>query len=112
MNGRRPSAAASAERVRTLHPAGMQGVQIERTKYEGMRRAILRCVPRTQAGIVLAELNERVRGLLEDPPFGPAVGVTWYLMAVKQDLEARGEIEIVPGSRPQRLRRVARKQAA
>lgn len=93
------------ERVLTRHPDGKQGVNIARDKYDAMRRAILRLVPRTRDGVALRELVLRVGAELRGGPFGPTDGVTWYLIAVKQDLEARGEIEVVPKVRPQRLRR-------
>ncbi len=92
-------------RVLTLHPKGKQGASIDRVKYDEMRRAILRSMPRGRAGIALSELTDAVRERIDARVFGPAVGLKWHLITVKQDLEARGEIEIVPGSRPQRLRR-------
>ena len=94
------------DRVMTLHPRGKQGVRILRTKYDSMRRALLRAVPRTSTGVAFKELPERVAPHLGGA-FEETDSVTWYTVAVKQDLEARGEIEIVPGSRPQRLRRRA-----
>lgn len=94
-----------AERVQTLHPAGKNGVNIERRKYDAMRRAILRCVPRRSGGIALAELNRLVPEALDGSAFAGGDGVTWYLITVKQDLQARGLIEVVPGRGPQHLRR-------
>lgn len=93
------------DRVLTRHPAGKNGVRIARDKYEAMRRAILRSVPRSVDGVAFQELPARVREVLGPGVFGPSDGLTWYLVAVKQDLEARGELEQVPRSRPQRLRR-------
>ena len=94
------------DRVMTLHPAGKKGVRILRPKYDAMRRALLRVVPRSARGIPFGELARRV-----EPHLGAAYqasdSVTWYVVAVKQDLEARGELELVPGARPQRLRRTA-----
>lgn len=100
------------ERVSTLHPAGKSGVRIDRAKYDAMRRALLRCVPAAAGGIALAELARRVPAHLDRTVFGPKAGVTWYLIAVKQDLEARGLLEIVPGLRPQHLRRPRRTRSA
>lgn len=93
------------DRILTLHPAGKQGVNIERSKYDAVRRALLRVVPRTAAGVPFQELRERVRPHLERQGFPPEASVSWYVTAVKQDLEARGELEQVPGARPQHLRR-------
>lgn len=100
--------AARAERIVTLHPGGRRGVNIERCKYDAMRRAILRGVPRSVSGVALSVLAERIDAALDAVLFGPGVGRTWYLIAVKQDLQARGLIELVPGAKPQRLRRPRR----
>lgn len=104
----RPASPPASDRVLTLHPAGKNGVNIERDKYEEMRRAILRIVPRSSRGMLLSELADTLPHELDRAIFGPRVSITWYLVAVKQDLEARGEIEIVPEAKPQRLRRVRR----
>ncbi|GIK11204.1 MAG: hypothetical protein BroJett001_32700 [Chloroflexota bacterium] len=111
MAGNRTVLTKHSDRIMTRHPAGKQGVRIERIKYEAMRRAVLRCVPRSAGGIALAELADRVIDALDASVFGPGVGVTWYLVTVKQDLEARGEIEQVPGVKPQHLRRPRRRAA-
>ena len=57
----------------------------------------------------LADLRAGVSGLLAPPAFEAGDGVTWYLIAVKQDLEARRLIECIPGAKLQRLRRARRK---
>ena len=95
----------SAEKILTLHPAGKRGVNIDRSKYDAMRGALLRVVPRDAAGVPLAELRDLVPPHLARAGFPPEASVGWYLIAVKQDLEARGELEQVPGARPQHLRR-------
>ena len=91
-------------KVQTLHPAGKQGVKIDANKYAAMRTAILLVVPATAEGVLLKELGEAVRPHLAASGFDPKASVLWYLMAVKQDLEARGVVELVPRSSPQRLR--------
>lgn len=93
------------DRILTLHPAGKQGVNIERVRYEPMRRALLKVIPRKRAGIALSEVRTLVEPLLPGFGFPPKASVGWHLIAVKQDLEARGEIEQVPGAKPQHLRR-------
>lgn len=92
------------DRVLTLHPKGKNGVRIRRPKYEAMRRALLRVVPKSERGVLFQELAARVEPHLGQA-FEPGDSVTWYVVAVKQDLEARGELELVPGASPQRLRR-------
>ena len=93
------------ERVLTRHPADKQGVRMERAKYDQMRRGLLRVIPARGDGVPFKELTSLVTPHLTETIFPPGAGVTWYVVAVKQDLEARGEIEIVPRSRPQRLRK-------
>lgn len=46
-----------------------------------------------------------IRELLPSDALENLGSVSWYTTTVKLDLEARGELERVPGSRPQRLRR-------
>lgn len=96
---------ADAKRVRTLHPEGKQGVNIEKSKYDGMRRALLAVIRRRAEGVRFMDLTDLVRPKLDRAVFGPDVSVKWYVVTVKQDLEARGLVEQVPGARPQCLRR-------
>lgn len=88
-----------SERIVTLHPAGKQGVNIERAKYDTMRTAILAALGNGEE-ILLATLRERVEQALADT-FPGSVG--WYFTTVKLDLEAHGELERLPGRGPQRL---------
>ncbi len=96
----------TTERVRTLHPQGKQGVNIEKAKYDDMRAALLRVIPDDDDGVPFAELKSLVEPRLTPAVFTPEVSRGWYVTVVKQDLEARGLIGQVPGSRPQRLRRL------
>lgn len=87
------------EKILTLHPEGKQGVNIDRAKYTVVRGAILGVL--AEHGVVaFAELSGRVSARL--PDFDGSYG--WYTTTVKLDLEARGEIERLPGKGPQRLR--------
>lgn len=99
-----PDAASSKGRILTRHPAGKTGVRIALDKYEEMRRVLLLLIPEDEAGARLKDITEQARTLL-DPEVYAGASVPWYLTTVKQDLEARGLIEIVPKVRPQRLRR-------
>ncbi len=84
---------------------GAGGPRMAREKYEIYRRVILEAVPRSEQGIPLKSLYEAVgQNLPEDKR--PMLGkVTWHVMAVKLDLEAKGLIERIPGKSPQALRR-------
>ncbi len=88
------------DRIMTLHPAGKQGVRIDRDKYEAVKSAILAVVG--DEATPFQGLVERVGVVLGDS-FTGSVG--WYTTTVKLDLEARGLLERVPGPGPQRLRR-------
>ncbi len=97
---------SDATRVQTKHPErGKSGPRIERVKYDAFSRAILKAVPRTKQGIPFGELARRVSPLLPRAVRNAVGSVSWYTTTIKLDLEARGRIERVPGSSPQRLRR-------
>ena len=96
----------TGDKVQTLHPdADKSGPRIDRIQYDAFRRAILKAVPRRETGIPFKELSPAVAGLLPQRVRNSVGSITWYTTTIKLDLEARGEIERVPGSRPQRLRR-------
>lgn len=97
---------ATTDRVMTRHPAGKQGVHIARDKYEAMRKALLKVIPRRVGGIAFRELSDAVQPYLDTQAFPRGAKAQWYVVTVKQDLEARGEIEQVPGVKPQRVRRL------
>jgi hypothetical protein len=90
-------------RIFTRHPeAGKQGVRISRSKYDTVRGAILEALRRKRE-VTFGELTEAMQDKLAGRLDG---SITWYMTTVKLDLEARGEIARVPGSRPQRMRPV------
>ncbi len=92
------------ERILTQHPQGKAGVRIAKDKYEEMRRALLILIPQNQQGVAFQELPEALLAHLDPIVYPPKASVKWYLTTVKQDLEARGLIEQVPGQSPQHLR--------
>jgi hypothetical protein len=85
------------EKIRTLHPEKKQGVNISKEKYEIIRKAILSTL-HSQKEITFMNLSRAVEKQVNGNFDG---SVTWYVTAVKLDLEARGEIKRVPNSRPQ-----------
>ena len=90
------------ERIRTLHPDGKTGVNIEVSKYERIKQAILDSIQ--QRGVIsFKELPAAVEENLKEP-FDGSIG--WYTVSVKLDLEARGVIERIPGRSPQQIRMV------
>ena len=96
----------SEGRVQTRHPEATKSMPaIDKWKHEAVREAILAAVPEKGEGLPFRQLPGRVRELLPSDALENLGSVSWYTTTVKLDLEARGELERVPGSRPQRLRR-------
>jgi len=88
--------------IRTLHPEKKQGVNISREKYEIICEAIL-TVLRAQKEMTFMNLSRAVEKEVNGNFEG---SVTWYVTTVKLDLEARGLVKRVPGSRPQLVKLV------
>lgn len=93
----------SDNKIMTLHPEeGKQGVNIDRDKYDLMREEIVAAL-KAEPEQTFSGLNQVVGERL-DGRFDGSIG--WYYTTVKLDLEARGIIERIPNSSPQRLRLV------
>ena len=91
------------EKIMTLHPQqGKQGVNIDKARYDQVRVAILD-VLRNAGEVTFTRLVEAVNEMLAGRFDG---SISWYVTTVKLDMEARGEIERILGSSPQRLRLV------
>jgi len=89
------------EKILTLHPdEEKQGVNISRSKYEMIRQAILNAI-RSQGSISYQGLVSLIDYNLRNRFEG---SIQWYVTTVKLDLEARGEIERIPGRGEQVLR--------
>lgn len=80
--------------------------KIAKTKFELVRKAILRLLPKKGEGIVFTELWDRIEAELTPAELDFLGSVSWYTTTVKLEMEVRGEIERVEGSIPQRLRRL------
>lgn len=87
-------------KIRTLHPRGRQGVNIDRRKYELIKDSILNTLA-VHGELPFAELARQVEKNMT-APFRGSIG--WYTVTVKLDLEARGLIERLPDKEPQVLR--------
>jgi len=88
-------------KIQTLHPdPSKQGVNIERTKYEAVKTAIVEIL-KSEGELSFRELMEIVGHKLSGR-FEGSIG--WYYTTVKLDLEARGIIERVPNRKPQKIR--------
>jgi hypothetical protein len=100
---------AIAKRVVARAPKkGKRSTRVDAQRREVMRKALLKAIPRTRAGVRFMDLFDTIGRHL--PRAGlPGIGsLLRTLTAVKLDLEAKGLIERVPDSVPQRLRRTGR----
>ena len=88
------------ERILTLHPGGKKGVNILRSKYDQIADTIIEIVKEHEE-IAFQDITDKAIRRLNGRFEG---SVTWYLVSVKLDLEARGILERVPGTNPHRLR--------
>lgn len=92
-------------RIQLKHPdPGKSAPRISSEKYGAVKSAIMRVVAEDENGILFKDLPGRVSELLSTDQLENLGSVGWYTTTVKLDLEARGLIERVPGSNPQRLR--------
>ena len=89
------------DRIMTLHPQGKKGVNILKSKYDTIRNYILETIEEEKS-ITFEALCDRAVKELTDTFDGK---VLWYLTTVKLDLEARGLIERIPKTSPQKLRK-------
>ncbi|HVU09876.1 MAG TPA: hypothetical protein VHD90_01310 [Phototrophicaceae bacterium] len=90
-----------------VHPEGKSAPRIDQWKYDTVRSVLLAIIPADEQGIPFAGLDQRVTAALAPDQVTRIGSIGWYMTHVKLDLEARGEIERVPGSSPQRLRRTS-----
>jgi len=87
-------------KIMTLHPEGKKGVNLTREKYDTIREFILNTL-RKNGELDFSELTRLANESLSSTFDGK---VTWHVVTVKLDLEARGEIERVKGKKKQHLR--------
>jgi hypothetical protein len=86
------------EKILTKHPLGKSGKNIDRGKYETLKKAILSALKKKQ--LTHDELFARLNKSLKNKFSG---NVSWYGETVKLDLEARKIIERT-SSKPQKYR--------
>lgn len=91
--------------VRTPTP-GKKTWRVSKWKYEAVRSAILRVVPKNNTGVEFKELPTLVAKQLSPADRKKLGSVEWYTTSVKLDMEVKREIERIEGTVPQRLRRV------
>ena len=85
---------------------GKKPTRIDKWKYEAVRRAILKAVPKDGEGLMFKELPRQVEGLLTLEEKERLGSIGWYTTCVKLDMEVKGEIKRLKKVTPQRLIRV------
>jgi hypothetical protein len=86
------------EKILTKHPLGKSGKNIDRKKYDTLKRAILSALRKDD--LTHTELFSRLNKSLEGKFSG---NISWYGETVKLDLEAKKIIERI-ASKPQKYR--------
>lgn len=88
------------DKIMTLHPEGKKGVNISLVKYEQIKKFILDTIQEKKE-ITFETLTDlavsKLTGIFDGK-------VTWYVVTVKLDLEARKLIERIPKTSPHKLR--------
>ncbi len=87
-------------RILTLHPDGKKGVNIDRAKYNLVRNTLIDILS-DHPEITYQEMNTLAKDHLKSKFDGC---VPWYVITIKLDLEAKGIIERIPNSSPQKIR--------
>ena len=88
------------EKILTLHPQGKKGVNILKRRYDQIYNFILGKLKK-RGEITFQELTDLAIKELSDGFDGK---VTWYMVTVKLDLEAREIIERIPKTSPHKLK--------
>jgi hypothetical protein len=94
-----------AETIQLRHPdPTKKTAHIASDAYAVARRTVLAVVPAREPGITLpAYLDAVAAKLPKAKGWDPSLSARWYAMAIKLDLEARGELKRVNAKPPQRL---------
>jgi hypothetical protein len=95
----------ATERIQLRHPdPSKKTASIASDMYALARRTILAIVPADEPGITLdGYLDTVARELPRTGRWDPSLSASWYAMAMKLDLEARGELKRIDTRPPQRL---------
>ncbi len=86
------------ESIMTKHPQGLQGVNINKEKYDQVKEAIISAL-KEKKELTFTELRKEVEQRLKS--FEGSI--SWYYTTVKLDLEARGILKRIPKSIPQKI---------
>ena len=88
----------TAEKILTKHPLGKSGKNIDRKKYETLKKAILSALRKNDLTNtdLFSRLNKSLKGRFSG-------NISWYGETVKLDLDAKKMIERI-ASKPQKYR--------
>ena len=92
----------TAGKILTKHPQGKSGKNIDRKKYDALKKAILSALRKND--LTHTELFNRLNKTLKGKFSG---NISWYGETVKLDLEAKKIVERT-ASKPQRYRLISR----
>lgn len=79
-------------------------MRVDRVKYDDMRKALLKVLPKRKPGLTVAEAMTALLPHLSEELFPGGAKAGWWLKAVQLDLEAKGLVAREP-TKPLRLRR-------
>ncbi len=96
---------APETRIQLRHPDPKKKMpRLARDSYAVIHKTALAVVPKKAPGITLnAYLEEMKKRLPKVKGWNRAASAGWYAMAIKLDMEARGELRRVNNKPPQRL---------
>jgi hypothetical protein len=78
--------------------------RVDAAKYEAMKRAFLKVLPKSAPGLTVAEIQGRVVEHLPEALFPGGEKAGWWMKAVQLDLEAKGIVRREK-TKPLRLRK-------
>jgi hypothetical protein len=90
---------SKAKMIQLLHPEGKRNFKISEEKYDAIKGSITRCL-KSKGELTHTELLECVSNSLAAGFDG---SISWYVEAVKLDLEARGVVRRTLRSKQQLL---------
>lgn len=85
---------------------GKRTWRVSKWKYDTVRTAILKVVPKNNTGVEFKALPTLVSKQLSPADRKKLGSVEWYTTSVKLDMEVKKEIARIEGVVPQRLRRM------
>ena len=94
------------ERVECRSPTpGAKPTSVPKWKYDALAASIIAVLKEGgPSGVPFSDLPQRVRDRLDDDVLSRLGSVGWHVTTVKLEMEVRGDIERIEGSKPQQLR--------